>query len=728
MNSINSLLSLTHAAVSPGKEPKPEEANVPLGRDSTTMRPLGALKLVRFHYSKPIVFSAGGASRIPLDKFLKVVRLHSSKEQSISRGGSLATQRPLGEYLQFVRIQSELPKEPKTHSPLTRQAIFLNQHLSFLPGEEAPAPSWDAFSNERSLEVEQNPKEVNATWMGDFVQEEDTSFRFSGRYAPYVPLAPVPKGLALDIQVSQPAPSPLALENSAQKSDPMDSGIEFIPLREISWNESDLVLSPPPSGAVIPSKDKTQGGPKLKFLKAFSRDIHVLIARFLISTPYLAKNNRAFFFTCKELQTLEKDVLYGNNAAVNSILHFGRYNLNCMRGIKGPAPLQKDIRALGKTFTSIQLSSPKLDSEEVCDLVATFPNLRALHISKNKTQDEHLLLMGRFFQLETLSFSHCENVDNMLDLFQMHNITHLRLENTSDTPVSSAALAVIRKMERIEKLELVNSFPNIEPDTVLDHFSSLQSLTELNLSKNSRIDNAFILGLSKLTSLRSIELSHLEAHGLKLDLTPLSFLPNLRELDLSHTNSNRFDETLASLTQLEILIARYCKFGNGTLIPVRSLVNLKELYLDGNDNITDRCFSFFTKLEKLEVLSLENCNGRIRHSGMMLHLPNLQNLRVLYLGGLKGIHDYAFSGFPKLQKLQKLDLSQCEFVSKSPTLHHLIPLANLKEINLNNAEFSKENLSSLKKLIQLKTVSMRNIKVVEELPLIPERLTGNRPF
>lgn len=445
-----------------------------------------------------------------------------------------------------------------------------------------------------------------------------------------------------------------------------------------------------------------------KNLLNLSRDLLVLIGKFLISAPYFGMNNRAFFRTCKQLKSLEGSILIGNNVAVNSILSYAGCCLSNIQNID----LQLSMRICARTITSLNLYLPQMNAQAVLDFVTDFPNLRALQVFKNK-REEDLLSLGRLTQLQTLIFSHCESVDNLLEQFQNRTITDLRLERI---PISSTTLSSIKKIGGIVKLHLVKCLNGDQVEGVQAFFSSLTSLTGLNLSKN-QLTNETISGLSHLSSLRVLDLSHgndTREEGAMwaadLNLTLLSQLKDLQEVNLCNTDSTRFAETLGALTQLKILDARYCNFSNRRISQLETLVNLEQLYLDGNDNITDRSFASFAKLTNLQVLSLDDCDKRMKYSGLMVHLPKMQSLRVLYLGGLP-ITDYAFSGFPKLQNLERLDLNGCWIDAKA--FEYLVPLPAFSVLNLCNARFLGGNLSSLRKLTQLKTLSLADTDITD---------------
>ena len=416
-------------------------------------------------------------------------------------------------------------------------------------------------------------------------------------------------------------------------------------------------------------------------LQSLSKQLQVLIGQFLISsedTPYFAKNNRSLLLTCRNLRACEGDILKGSNAAVRSILRRVQGRVDLIR-----QPLQRYVRKAGHTISSLELYHRNLTPEQVQDFLVCFPNLKVLSVSQNNTSDQHLCHIAQLTALQAVSFSESGTIGHTID--QLQTVTTLREVSICKTAISAENLVSISKMSGLVKLRLVECGLSSEflEAQVHDLLSPLENLQELSLS-HVPINRNFFSAIAHLSQLRTLSLFHY-AKDRQEDFEFISPFLDLQELNLHKVQiTPKILAFIASMTGLvRLKISSYipdAAFEHIVHLP------LQELHLD-DTQITDKCLASIAKIKTLRVLSLAR-NPRLKHIGMMLHLHKLVNLSELNLSG-NWMHPSGFMNFAKLQKLQKLNLSEFDFDRHGPDiLKYLSSVANLTELNLSSAHFS----------------------------------------
>ncbi|XP_040943996.1 receptor-like protein 45 isoform X2 [Gossypium hirsutum] len=211
--------------------------------------------------------------------------------------------------------------------------------------------------------------------------------------------------------------------------------------------------------------------------------------------------------------------------------------------------------------------------------------------------------------------------------------------------------------------------------------STLSNLEILDLSFNY-LNDSILLSLSELSSLRYLDLSRnkFEGSGHQRGLNNLS---NLKYLDLSWNRiesiSNKGLNNLTNLKYLDLSWNRIESISNKDGTQLR-LTNLEELDLSGN-LFRNNTISFPQGLSSLKSLTLSNndLQGSLDTKG----LSNLTNLKKLNLGGdqIESFQSFKDGG-------RKLELT------------------HLEELNLAGNHFNTSVFASLKKLSNLKSLSI----------------------
>ncbi|CAL4994009.1 unnamed protein product [Urochloa decumbens] len=238
---------------------------------------------------------------------------------------------------------------------------------------------------------------------------------------------------------------------------------------------------------------------------------------------------------------------------------------------------------------------------------------------------------GQLTKLVHLDVSKCSHVTNVSEFLEnLTNLEHLNLSYCSSIGKLPEHLGYLRQLRNLNLSysSYLEGHPNAEV------FVMLTKLERLNLSSKRSFLQNLLEALSKLTSLKYLNLSGLQN------------LTNLVHLDLSqyYGASNGILETLGSLTKLQ-----YLNFSNsswsgkgdklGPAYMLKAMGNLTELRYLNLSNCSDY-------LEGEVFFMLLECIG---------NLPNLEHLDLSGNGNLTSLPDCLCN----LRKLQTLDLSRC---------------------------------------------------------------------
>jgi len=284
-----------------------------------------------------------------------------------------------------------------------------------------------------------------------------------------------------------------------------------------------------------------------------------------------------------------------------------------------------------------------------CELIDyyTLENLASLLITG--TEEGHINNINDLKGLETLINLKDLNLNgnNISEIKNLENLKNLRSLNLSENIINE-----LEGLDSLVQLEVLNlDHNNLEEIKNLDNLTNLR---ELNLSQNQNIPE--IKGLNNLTDLEVLILSN---NYLINEIKGLDGLKNLRLLDLSKDSFMIDKEGYESLLNVRMLLSenreiieiigceneQYRK----SLEKYRSyikeikgldyLINLKELYLEGNQ-ITE--IKGLDKLENLELLDLRS--NKIEEIKGLENLKRLKTLRlaensILPIEGLEGIEN-----------------------------------------------------------------------------------------
>jgi Leucine-rich repeat (LRR) protein len=214
--------------------------------------------------------------------------------------------------------------------------------------------------------------------------------------------------------------------------------------------------------------------------------------------------------------------------------------------------------------------------------------------------------------------------DKFTVLSSLHNLTTLKINNTTFSSVGAAAVSELPKLKTLEV-------------------------------KYCNIDDSVIETLSTLTTLETFEFHSGWSYITDRSLPHLGKFTKLTELSLN--KSKITDDGLAYLSTLTLLSSLSL---SNTLISAKgiaylsSLRYLQQLYLDNCYNLTEQIGSTLAKMPYLHTLSLENCPTKslqcfkyMNRSTVLKCLNCNQNLNRVHSKVIKEIT----SKFPQIQNL-----------------------------------------------------------------------------
>lgn len=286
-------------------------------------------------------------------------------------------------------------------------------------------------------------------------------------------------------------------------------------------------------------------------------------------------------------------------------------------------------------------------------------------------------------QLKKLSCKYYEEGDGVGELDKFENLTDLSLtiHQTSISNAKAPDLSSIAKLSKLESFYLKND----EYQTV-SFLSDLTGLKSVSLHCDTLRDLGFLAKLSELEELTLIDCDILSVENLK-------YTPGLKVLHLQDCNQVDTLEPVAKLDQLQELMLSY-HYGQGLPESFAKLSNVTRLTLEGFYDI-----SLLADFPHLTFLQMYGCN--YTHFEKVAAMKDLQELK---LGAGTNLNNLV--GLQNLQKLEKVDF--CGMRTAADT-EQLFMIPNLKELNLNDTEFTLD-LNLVEKNESLEKLYMENLK------------------
>ncbi len=254
-------------------------------------------------------------------------------------------------------------------------------------------------------------------------------------------------------------------------------------------------------------------------------------------------------------------------------------------------------------------------------------------------------------------------------------------------------------------------------------FSTLSKLTNLRklfvTDKTGEIKEDSIRSLSQLMDLQALQLRYFQNLNGNV-AAALSTLTTLRELEIDNSKSFGDEAALILFSQLTYLLRlklRTCdKITRAGFAALTSLRNLQELYCN-NRQFSDEDLTSISGLTHLRILDLTCCLGIKFRDVHLTSLQNLSHLRTLNLKGCNNLSNTVV--FPKMSRLENLDLSLCQGLEAKDLAVILPSVSRLKRLNLSCcANLDDLALSTVGILKNLRELDLSNNEGLTDVGLI----------
>ena len=327
--------------------------------------------------------------------------------------------------------------------------------------------------------------------------------------------------------------------------------------------------------------------------------------------------------------------------------------------------------------------------------------LEQLEFLKISTAVEHLHTICNFkslSQLRSLDIAYSISAQEILELQQLKNLQYLRLSGITDEHVESIA-----KLKNLKSLSLAY----LQLTAV--GWDTLSSLPYLQSLASDFSDKTNILGLSKISHLRTL---HLETSPQYVHL--LKTLYNLTSLSIRSYDRESFTEhewcCLQDLKELNSLDIYECKVSYKGLRYLKGMQKLQSLCIRTNTNIEPEELDNVRYMKSLRQLVIPRSKIGDKSLAALQELPNLNFLDI----SEGGISDAGLSHLEKLTKLTYLNISWNKLLSDK-CLAKLQKLSQLKSLSLMGIHFQGNGFQHLKNCRQLHTLQLLGSSLADDV-------------
>ncbi|KAI7847905.1 hypothetical protein BDC45DRAFT_524829 [Circinella umbellata] len=319
--------------------------------------------------------------------------------------------------------------------------------------------------------------------------------------------------------------------------------------------------------------------------------------------------------------------------------------------------------------------------------------LQYLNLSKTKITDGgfHFMMENAHFKdnLQVLLMDGCQGIKSNNTFLLINNaFPNLVTLGLASTGISQQTVVSHPKLKCLQCLDISNT--NLTDEDAIRIICNYKSIHELKLSGCHQIT---LRGLGYFArDLQNLEMIQFPNREHDLD----SVLPRYAELPLRYLDLTSFQITdegahsIARMKKLQYLSLDGTKLTDEGVSKFSGLIDLRKLYLD-RTNISDEGLSQLKGLCKLNTLSLSR--------------TQVTNSLLILLG------DFEKTGFTR--SLRTLNLAQCQHISDMG-IQGLKGMINLKNLNLDHTNVSRQCLRHLKDLEHLKPVRLLGIERDEE--------------
>ena len=402
---------------------------------------------------------------------------------------------------------------------------------------------------------------------------------------------------------------------------------------------------------------------------------------------------------CSELTGMVFDVVYDDltskSMSLDSIEETDNGSVNTKEisnSLFNDSNLEKAIRENLGLFNNEELTKEQLkniisldlSSKDISDLsgIENLSSLTSLSLNDNFIED--LSPISELINLQFLDLGD-NAISSIKDISKLTKLTYLDISNNFIEDISG-----ISNMKNLTILDLSNN--NIES---IEALKNLTKITNLNISDNEIVSE----DLGEIENLKSLEVFYAENCNL-YDISKITS-KKLKDINLS----NNYIDEISSLNNNKDLIS--INLSNNNIKDISSLSassNLKNLNV-GENIVNNNGASVVKNFNKLENLNISN--------GSITSIDTLKNLTMLKGINLDGNKILDLSPLNNKQKLEVLSLSDCNINNNQ--LKSINSLNNLKEIDISNNNITSiESLNNSKNIVYL-DVSENEIKDISSL-------------
>lgn len=329
--------------------------------------------------------------------------------------------------------------------------------------------------------------------------------------------------------------------------------------------------------------------------------------------------------------------------------------------------------------------------------------LKVLTLSNTSISTEGLKLIGNLSLLERLYVPRRLTGTGLAEVARLCSLKALYIREHS---LTNAGLAHLSLLELLEELDLVGK--GHLNDAGLAHLSKLPRLQYL-LLQGKNFTDAGMAHIKNCSSLRTLHLGYLKQLT-DATIVQLSQMPRLERLSF-HWNENITNASMVYLTKLDslkVLDIKHSKITDEGLRRLAQIETLENVTLpDGG--VTDAGIEHIAQLHNLNYLWAGSRSSSPLTDKSLSYIGTLGNLEELHIGGT-GFSDEGMKHIAKLTKLKNLSI----FTANELTNKGLAELAGLKSLTKFNlgsrTKVSISGLKSLNNFRKLNRLSLHDIR------------------
>jgi Leucine Rich repeat len=268
-------------------------------------------------------------------------------------------------------------------------------------------------------------------------------------------------------------------------------------------------------------------------------------------------------------------------------------------------------------------------------------------------------------------------------LSRFRSLWGLMTADVSGPQIDGANFKYLKNLTRLEILNLPGNCSVTDADLL--YLTRLTSLRHLELN-DPRITDAGLSALKDMTRLKFLRLSGTQVTG--AGLSSLRAMHGLQSLHLARTRVDDLS-AIGHLTLLTTLDLAHTPIDDKGLAPMEGLLALDELRLNSS-RVTSACYASLKHLSKLNGLSLRDT--RVGDEGSAA-LAELKALMRLDLDGTR-ITDNALAHLAGMSKMNSLSLTGTAITDRGLLL--LTECKALRRLNVRGTKVSREGVKAFK--------------------------------